>query len=225
MNNTVFLVVFVDFPKMQRKTFLSCKHMLWIVMCYVVSQTCERFWSGFGCCVRICSVPDALRLQTESLTHTDYTSACCCCALFLLHMWIIDVFSLFHQDGGLQISAPASQHLSVPLFLAWTASSKTVVANPIVHLTNLTHDILHTINALDAPPHPDIVNNEVKRGSSEWDVVTVMIHPLTRLSSFCLRSMWCTRWQPLSPPASISVSVTDTVTGGCDSVTSALITN
>uniref|UniRef100_A0AAR2L8Q1 RAVE complex protein Rav1 C-terminal domain-containing protein n=1 Tax=Pygocentrus nattereri TaxID=42514 RepID=A0AAR2L8Q1_PYGNA len=51
---------------------------------------------------------------------------------------------------------PVQQQALVPLLLACTASSKTVVANPIVHLTNLTHDILHIINALDSPPHPDI---------------------------------------------------------------------
>lgn len=45
--------------------------------------------------------------------------------------------------------------------MACTANVKTVVANPIVYLTNLTHDILQTINALNSPPHPDIVNNEV----------------------------------------------------------------
>uniref|UniRef100_A0AAY4DPT2 RAVE complex protein Rav1 C-terminal domain-containing protein n=1 Tax=Denticeps clupeoides TaxID=299321 RepID=A0AAY4DPT2_9TELE len=53
-------------------------------------------------------------------------------------------------------------HASVPLLLACTASSKTVVANPVVHLANLTHDILHTINGLDSPPHPDTAGHEVK---------------------------------------------------------------
>lgn len=64
--------------------------------------------------------------------------------------------------------------------MACTASVKTVVANPIVHLTNLTHDILQTINTLNSPPQPDFVNNEVRRGgegrgrcffflSSFWD--------------------------------------------------------
>uniref|UniRef100_A0A672KKH7 Dmx like 1 n=1 Tax=Sinocyclocheilus grahami TaxID=75366 RepID=A0A672KKH7_SINGR len=81
---------------------------------------------------------------------------------------------------SLQISVPAPQHLSVPLFLAWTASSKTVVANPIVHLTNLTHDILHTINALDAPPHPDIVNNEI-----------YVMHTLAASLSACIYQCLC----------------------------------
>uniref|UniRef100_A0A3P9AEL0 RAVE complex protein Rav1 C-terminal domain-containing protein n=1 Tax=Esox lucius TaxID=8010 RepID=A0A3P9AEL0_ESOLU len=61
------------------------------------------------------------------------------------------------QDDSVQSAvAPYLHHASIPLLLACTASSKTVVANPMVHLTNLTHDILHTFNALDSPPHPDI---------------------------------------------------------------------
>uniref|UniRef100_A0A8B9KW47 Dmx like 1 n=1 Tax=Astyanax mexicanus TaxID=7994 RepID=A0A8B9KW47_ASTMX len=56
----------------------------------------------------------------------------------------------------LQESQQVRSITSVPLLLACTASSKTVVANPIVHLTNLTHDVLHTINSLDSPPNPDI---------------------------------------------------------------------
>lgn len=47
--------------------------------------------------------------------------------------------------------------------MACTANVKTVVANPIVYLTNLAHDILQTINSLDSPPHPDVVNNEVRQ--------------------------------------------------------------
>lgn len=58
---------------------------------------------------------------------------------------------------------PCCQHASIPLLMACTANVKTVVANPMVYLTNLTHDILHTINSLDSPPHPDVVNNEVRR--------------------------------------------------------------
>uniref|UniRef100_A0A7N8XMA7 Dmx like 1 n=1 Tax=Mastacembelus armatus TaxID=205130 RepID=A0A7N8XMA7_9TELE len=50
-----------------------------------------------------------------------------------------------------------SQTNSVPLLMACTTNIKTVVANPIVYLTNLTHDILQTINALDSPPHPDVI--------------------------------------------------------------------
>ncbi|XP_073674811.1 dmX-like protein 1 isoform X2 [Garra rufa] len=97
-----------------------------------------------------------------------------------VRMELILLLQESQQDGGLQISAPAPQHLCVPLFLAWTASSKTVVANPIVHLTNLTHDILHTINALDAPPHPDVVNNEI-----------YVMHTLAASLSACIYQCLC----------------------------------
>lgn len=68
------------------------------------------------------------------------------------------------QDDSIQSAvAPSCPQASIPLLMACTANVKTVVANPIVYLTNLTHDILQTINALDSPPHPDVVNNEVKK--------------------------------------------------------------
>ncbi|CAB1321498.1 unnamed protein product [Coregonus sp. 'balchen'] len=64
-----------------------------------------------------------------------------------------------HNDDRVQMAIVP--YLPISLLLAYTASAKTVVANPIVHLTNHTHDILHTINALDSPPHPDVINNEI----------------------------------------------------------------
>lgn len=75
---------------------------------------------------------------------------------------------MFHSDLCLQddsltsVVAASSQPTSIPLLMACTVNVKTVVANPIVYLTNLTHDILHTIVALDSPPHHDVVNNEVR---------------------------------------------------------------
>lgn len=66
------------------------------------------------------------------------------------------------QDDSMRsVAAMNPQPTSIPLLTACTVNVKTVVANPIVYLTNLTHDILQTINALDSPPHPDVVNNEV----------------------------------------------------------------
>lgn len=61
-------------------------------------------------------------------------------------------------SAALVLAQPKS---SIPLLLACMASAKTVVANPIMYLTNLTHDILNTINSLDAPPHPSIVDSKV----------------------------------------------------------------
>ncbi|XP_029115252.1 dmX-like protein 1 isoform X2 [Scleropages formosus] len=69
---------------------------------------------------------------------------------------------------------------SIPLLLACTASAKTVVANPIVHLSNLTHDILHTINALDSPPHPSIINNKI-----------YVMHTLAASLSACIYQCLC----------------------------------
>lgn len=86
------------------------------------------------------------------------------------------------QDDSIQSAvAPSCPQASIPLLMACTANVKTVVANPIVYLTNLTHDILQTINALDSPPHPDVVNNEVKKkkkAGSIWLVVvdTLFLH-------------------------------------------------
>ncbi|KAG7237538.1 hypothetical protein INR49_032155 [Caranx melampygus] len=72
------------------------------------------------------------------------------------------------------------QPTSIPLLMACTANVKTVVANPIVYLTNLTHDILQTINALDSPPHPDVVNNEI-----------YVLHTLAASLSACIYQCLC----------------------------------
>uniref|UniRef100_A0A3B4T5F9 Dmx like 1 n=1 Tax=Seriola dumerili TaxID=41447 RepID=A0A3B4T5F9_SERDU len=74
----------------------------------------------------------------------------------------------------------SSQPTSIPLLMACTANVKTVVANPIVYLTNLTHDILQTINALDSPPHPDVVNNEI-----------YVMHTLAASLSACIYQCLC----------------------------------
>uniref|UniRef100_A0A4W3JDW5 Dmx like 1 n=1 Tax=Callorhinchus milii TaxID=7868 RepID=A0A4W3JDW5_CALMI len=60
-----------------------------------------------------------------------------------------------------QFANPLLQPASIPLLFASTASAKIVVANPVLHLSNLTHDILHTIVEFDSPPHPDIKNSQV----------------------------------------------------------------
>lgn len=81
----------------------------------------------------------------------------------------VPTFSMFisffsPQDDSIQSAVtPCCPQTSIPLLMACTANVKTVVANPMVYLTNLTHDILQTINALHSPPHPDVVNNEVRQ--------------------------------------------------------------
>lgn len=59
-------------------------------------------------------------------------------------------------------SSPPPEQSSIPLLFACTASAKTVVANPLLHLASLTHDILHAIINLDSPPHPDTQNSKVR---------------------------------------------------------------
>ncbi|KAB5567511.1 hypothetical protein PHYPO_G00233610 [Pangasianodon hypophthalmus] len=95
-----------------------------------------------------------------------------------VRMELILLLQESQQDDSSQV--PVQQQASVPLLLACTASSKTVVANPIVHLTNLTHDILHTINALDSPPHPDVINNEI-----------YVMHTLAASLSACIYQCLC----------------------------------
>ncbi|XP_006873256.1 PREDICTED: dmX-like protein 1-like [Chrysochloris asiatica] len=75
---------------------------------------------------------------------------------------------------------PLSEQTSVPLLFACTASAKTVVANPLLHLSNLTHDILHAIVNFDSPPHPDIQNNNV-----------YVMHTLAASLSACIYQCLC----------------------------------
>ncbi|KAG7489192.1 dmX 1 isoform X1 [Solea senegalensis] len=78
-----------------------------------------------------------------------------------VRMELILLLQESHQDDSIQsVVTSSSQPNAIPLLMACTANVKTVVANPMVYLTNLTHDILQTIIALDSPPHPDVVNNE-----------------------------------------------------------------
>uniref|UniRef100_A0A665TI97 Dmx like 1 n=1 Tax=Echeneis naucrates TaxID=173247 RepID=A0A665TI97_ECHNA len=86
-----------------------------------------------------------------------------------------------HQDDSIQSEVTSgSQHTSIPLLMACTANAKTVVANPIVYLTNLAHDILQTINTFDSPPHPDVVNNEI-----------YVMHTLAASLSACIYQCLC----------------------------------
>ncbi|KAM6223193.1 dmX-like protein 1 isoform 2-T2 [Rhynchocyon petersi] len=78
------------------------------------------------------------------------------------------------------VSSPLSEQTSVPLLFACTASAKTVVANPLLHLSNLTHDILHAIVNFDSPPHPDIHNNNV-----------YVMHTLAASLSACIYQCLC----------------------------------
>ncbi|CAK6950671.1 dmX-like protein 1 [Scomber scombrus] len=98
-----------------------------------------------------------------------------------VRMELILLLQESHQDDSIQpVMTQCSQPTSIPLLMACTANVKTVVANPIVYLTNLTHDILQTINALDSPPHPDVVNNEI-----------YVMHTLAASLSACIYQCLC----------------------------------
>ncbi|XP_015742863.1 dmX-like protein 1 isoform X1 [Python bivittatus] len=73
-----------------------------------------------------------------------------------------------------------SEQSAIPLLFACTASAKTVVANPLQHLSNLTHDILQAVISLDSPPHPDIQNNKIH-----------VMHTLAASLSACIYQSLC----------------------------------
>ncbi|XP_040852610.1 dmX-like protein 1 isoform X6 [Ochotona curzoniae] len=77
-------------------------------------------------------------------------------------------------------ASPLSEQTSVPLLFACTASAKTVVANPLLHLSNLTHDILHAIISFESPPHPDLQSNKV-----------YVMHTLAASLSACIYQCLC----------------------------------
>ncbi|XP_078694772.1 dmX-like protein 2 isoform X2 [Branchiostoma floridae x Branchiostoma belcheri] len=60
-----------------------------------------------------------------------------------------------------QLLSPLPFPTMLPLVTASVASSKTVVADPIAHIVRMTHDILHTVVAMTAPPSPSETNTTV----------------------------------------------------------------
>ncbi|KAL0168971.1 hypothetical protein M9458_037193, partial [Cirrhinus mrigala] len=55
--------------------------------------------------------------------------------------------------------SPLPLPTTLPLLSASIAPTKTVIANPVLHLRNHIHDILYTIVQMEAPPHPDILDD------------------------------------------------------------------
>ncbi|NXX75779.1 DMXL1 protein, partial [Urocolius indicus] len=98
-----------------------------------------------------------------------------------VRMELILLLQESQQEQSVQIpSSPLSEQSSIPLLFACTASAKTVVANPLLHLGNLTHDILHAIINLDSPPHPDTQNNKIH-----------VMHTLAASLSACIYQCLC----------------------------------
>ncbi|XP_057272660.1 dmX-like protein 1 [Pezoporus wallicus] len=98
-----------------------------------------------------------------------------------VRMELILLLQESQQEQSIQIpSSPLPEQSSIPLLFACTASAKTVVANPLLHLGNLTHDILHAIVNLDSPPHPDTQNNKIH-----------VMHTLAASLSACIYQCLC----------------------------------
>ncbi|NXG45071.1 DMXL1 protein, partial [Psilopogon haemacephalus] len=98
-----------------------------------------------------------------------------------VRMELILLLQESQQEQSVQIpSSPLPEPSSIPLLFACTANTKTVVANPLLHLGNLTHDILHAIIDLDSPPHPDSQNNKI-----------YVMHTLAASLSACIYQCLC----------------------------------
>ncbi|XP_032873372.1 dmX-like protein 1 isoform X3 [Amblyraja radiata] len=98
-----------------------------------------------------------------------------------VRMELILLLQESQQEHSLeQTTSPLLQLASIPLLFACTASAKIVVANPRLHLSNLTHDIVHTIVEFDSPPHPDIRNNQIH-----------VLHTIAASLSACLYQCLC----------------------------------
>ncbi|NWS21003.1 DMXL1 protein, partial [Pachyramphus minor] len=98
-----------------------------------------------------------------------------------VRMELILLLQELQQEQSVQMpSSPPPEQSSIPLLFACTASAKTVVANPLLHLGNLTHDILDAIINLDSPPHPDVQNSKI-----------YVMHTLAASLSACIYQCLC----------------------------------
>uniref|UniRef100_A0A4W6CGB3 Dmx-like 2 n=1 Tax=Lates calcarifer TaxID=8187 RepID=A0A4W6CGB3_LATCA len=79
-----------------------------------------------------------------------------------------------------QLQSPLPLPTTLPLLSAFIAPTKTVIANPVLHLSNHIHDILHTISLMEAPPHPDIMDDRVNA-----------LHTLAASLSACVYQALC----------------------------------
>ncbi|XP_034019606.1 dmX-like protein 2 [Thalassophryne amazonica] len=79
-----------------------------------------------------------------------------------------------------QLQSPLPLPTTLPLLSACIAPTKTVIANPVLHLSNHIYDILHTITHMETPPHPDIMNDKVNS-----------LHTLAASLSACVYQALC----------------------------------
>nr|XP_055029707.1 dmX-like protein 2 isoform X3 [Misgurnus anguillicaudatus] len=79
-----------------------------------------------------------------------------------------------------QLQSPLPLPTTLPLLSASIAPTKTVIANPVLHLGNHIHDILYTTVQMEAPPHPDILDDRV-----------TALHTLAASLSACIYQSLC----------------------------------
>ncbi|KAM3624895.1 uncharacterized protein V6R79_003682 [Siganus canaliculatus] len=79
-----------------------------------------------------------------------------------------------------QLQSPLPLPTTLPLLSACIAPTKTVIANPVLHLSNHIHDILHTITLMELPPHPDLMDDRVNA-----------LHTLAASLSACIYQALC----------------------------------
>uniref|UniRef100_A0A672TYN9 Dmx like 2 n=1 Tax=Strigops habroptila TaxID=2489341 RepID=A0A672TYN9_STRHB len=77
-----------------------------------------------------------------------------------------------------QLQSPLPLPTTLPLLSASIASTKTVIANPVLYLNNHIHDILYTIVQMKSPPHPHIEDVKVMKS-------VYTLHSLAA-STFCI---------------------------------------
>ncbi|XP_076849811.1 dmX-like protein 2 isoform X3 [Brachyhypopomus gauderio] len=79
-----------------------------------------------------------------------------------------------------QLQSPLPLPTTLPLLSASIAPTRTVIANPVLHLCNHIHDVLYTIVQMEAPPHPDVLDDRVNA-----------LHTLAASLSACIYQALC----------------------------------
>ncbi|XP_031704218.1 dmX-like protein 2 isoform X8 [Anarrhichthys ocellatus] len=79
-----------------------------------------------------------------------------------------------------QLQSPLPLPTTLPLLSACIATTKTVIANPVLHLSNHIHDILHTVTLMETTPHPEILDDRVNS-----------LHTLAASLSACIYQALC----------------------------------
>ncbi|XP_072421197.1 dmX-like protein 2 isoform X1 [Chiloscyllium punctatum] len=79
-----------------------------------------------------------------------------------------------------QLQSPLPLPTTLPLLSASIASTKTVIANPVMHLSNHIHDILYTVVQMSFPPLPGLKDEKV-----------FILHTLAASLSACIYQSLC----------------------------------